>query len=210
VRLVTDHGDEFVGEDEERFLRVLRDAGAVLDDEGVDYLLMGGVGSAAVGRPRWTHDIDFFVRPEDAPRVLRALEKAGFETEETYPDWLFKGFKEGVLVDVIFKSAGGILLDDEMLARSTVGEFKGQRVKLIAPEDLIVIKAVVADEPIPRHWYDALGLIGFCQIDWDYLVRRAKQSGARRVLSLLLYAQSNDLIVPAGTIKELFHAIYTD
>jgi hypothetical protein len=30
------------------------------------------------------------------------------------------------------------------------------------------------------------------------------------VLSLLLYAQSNDLVGPAGPIKELFHAIYAD
>jgi len=196
--------------DEERFLRVLHDAGAALDEAGVDYVLMGGVGSAAVGRPRWTHDIDFFVRPEDAHHVLEVLADTGFTTEETYPDWLFKGFKENVLVDIIFKSAGGIYLDDEMLERSSLGDFKGQKVRLIAPEDLIVIKAVVNDEHIARHWYDALGLISFCPIDWEYLVHRARQFGARRVLSLLLYAQSNDLVVPGGPIRELFHAIYAD
>jgi predicted nucleotidyltransferase len=197
-------------EDEDRFVGVLREASAALDAEGVDYLLMGGVGSAAVGRPRWTHDIDFFVRPEDAHRILETLEKAGFTTEETYPDWLFKAFKDDVMVDVIFKSTGGIYLDEEMLARAGKGEFKGQTLRLIAAEDLIVIKAVVNDEHIPRHWYDALGLISFCDLDWDYLVRRAKQFGARRVLSLLLYAQSNDLIVPAGPVKELFDAIYAE
>jgi predicted nucleotidyltransferase len=197
-------------QDEARFLRILRDASAALEDEGVDYVLMGGVGSAAVGRPRWTHDIDFFVRPEDAVHVLDLLEYADFTTEQTYPDWLFKAFKEDVLVDVIFKSAGGIYLDDEMLARSTYGDFKGQKVRLIPSEDLLVIKAVVNDEHIPRHWYDALGLISFCELDWDYLVRRARQFGARRVLSLLLYAQSNDLVVPAGPIRELFDAIYSN
>ncbi len=196
--------------DDDRFLDVLYEASAALEAGGVDYVLMGGVGSAAVGRPRWTHDIDFFVRPEDARHVLGLLEDEGFTTEETYPDWLFKGFKHGILVDVIFKSAGGIYLDDEMLERSSYGEFKGQKVRLIAPEDLIVIKAVVSDEHIPRHWYDALGVIGYCTLDWDYLVHRARQFGARRVLSLLLYAQSNDLVVPAGPIKELFHAIYAD
>ena len=196
--------------DEERFLRALADASAALDAAGVDHVLMGGVGSAAVGRPRWTHDIDFFVRPEDAGQVLDVLQDAEFTTEETYPDWLFKAFKYDVLVDIIFKSAGGIYLDDEMLERSSLGDFKGQKVRLIAPEDLIVIKAVVNDEHIPRHWYDALGLISFCEIDWDYLVCRAKQYGARRVLSLLLYAQSNDQIVPAGPVKELFRAIYAE
>ena len=91
--------------------------------------------------------------------------------------------------------------------RASYGDFKGQKVRLIPSEDLLVIKAVVNDEHIPRHWYDALGLISFCPLDWDYLVRRAKQFGARRVLSLLLYAQSNDLIVPSGPVKELFDAI---
>ena len=195
--------------DDDRFTRVLAEASEALEREGLDHVLMGGVGSVAVGgRPRWTHDIDFFVRAEDAGDVLKALEKAGFDTEETFPDWLYKGFKDGVMVDVIFRSAGGILLDDEMLDRSTVGEFKGERVRLIAPEDLIVIKAVVSGEYVPRHWYDALALISFCDIDWDYLLRRARQFGARRVLSLLLYAQSNDLIVPEKPIRTLFEAIY--
>ena len=197
--------------DDDRFARVLGEASAALEGEGFDYVLMGGVGSAAVGgRPRWTHDIDFFVRGEDAGRVLKALEAVGFTTEETFPDWLFKGFKDEVMVDVIFRSANGILLDDEMLARSTIGEFKGQRVRLIAPEDLIVIKAVVSDEHVPRHWHDALALLSFCEIDWDYLVRRARQFAARRVLSLLIYAQSNDQVVPSGPIRELFEAIYDD
>jgi hypothetical protein len=197
-------------EEDDRFLRVLSHASAALEAGIIEYVLMGGVGSAAVGRPRWTHDIDFFVRPEDARPALDVLEAAGFTTEETYPDWLFKAFSDDVLVDIIFKSAGGIYLDDEMLSRSSYGEFKGQKVRLIASEDLLVIKAVVNDEHIPRHWYDALGLISFCPLDWEYLVRRAKQFGARRVLSLLLYAQSNDLVVPIGPIRELFDAIYAD
>jgi hypothetical protein len=45
-------------------------------------------------------------------------------------------------------------------------------------------------------------------MDWDYLLHRAKQHGARRVLSVLLYAQSNDLTVPNATIRDLFDAIY--
>ena len=60
---------------------------------------------------------------------------------------------EGMMPQEMF---GGIRLDEEMLERSGEGTFKGQRVRLIAPEDLIVIKAVVNDEHIPRHWYDAV------------------------------------------------------
>lgn len=66
------------------------------------------------------------------------------------------------------------------------------------------MKAVAADEDTPRYWYDALGIIAHGDdLDWDYLVRRARQHGVRRILSLLIYAQSNDLVVPSAPIAEL-------
>jgi hypothetical protein len=171
---------------------------------------MGGIGAATHGRPRWTHDIDVFVRPETAADALRALADAGFRTEATYPDWLYKAFKHDVMVDVIFKSLGGILLDDEMLARAELTEYMGLQACVMAPEDLLVIKAVVHDEHMPRHWHDALAIVSRCELDWDYVVQRARQYGARRVLSLLLYALSNDLVVPSGPVRTLFEAVFAD
>ena len=196
--------------DDDLFGAVLTDTLAALEAEDVPHVFMGGIGSATHGRPRWTHDIDVFVRPEDAGRALRALAKAGFRTEETFPDWLYKGFKHDVMVDVIFKSLGGILLDDEMLQRAQAEDFLGHRLRVMAPEDLLVIKAIVHDEHMPRHWHDALAIVSRCELDWDYLVRRARRHGARRVLSLLLYAQSNDLVVPSGPVRALFDVLFTD
>ena len=196
--------------EEQAFVDVLTETVAAFDAAGIPHVLMGGIGSASHGRPRWTHDIDVFIRPEDAKRSLAVLADAGFETEEIYPDWLFKAFKSDVMVDLIFKSSGGILLDDDMIERAHVIEFKGVTVRVIPPEDLIVIKAIVHDEHMPRHWHDALAVLAVCDLDWDYLVRRARQYGARRVLSLLVYGQSNDLIVPATPIKRLVEAIYAD
>ena len=200
-------GDEI---DDGAFVAVLGETVDALEQKGIPHLFMGGVSSATYGRPRWTHDIDVFVRPEDAGLALEALAAAGFRTEQTFPDWLYKAFKHQVLVDVIFKSTGGILLDDEMLARATEESYKGQRVKVMPPEDLLVVKAVVHDEHMPRHWHDALALVARCDLDWEYLVRRARRHGARRVLSLLLYAQSNDLVVPNGPLRALFDSIVAD
>jgi len=196
--------------EEANFCAVLAETVASLGESGIPFVLMGGIGSASHGRPRWTHDIDVFIRPEDAMRALEMLAARDFETEETYPDWLFKAFKSDIMVDLIFKSSGGILLDDEMIERGSTIEFKGVAVKVIPPEDLIVIKAIVHDEPMPRHWHDALAVLAAAEIDWEYLERRARQYGARRVLSLLIYAQSNDLIVPLGPVRRLFDAIYAD
>ena len=101
-----------------------------------------------------------------------------------------------VTVDVIGRSTPDIMLDDEMLDRAVTREYYGRRLTLVPPEDLIVMKALAASEDTPRYWYDALGVIGHTDLDYDYLIRRARASGSRRVLSLLLYAWSNDLVVP--------------
>jgi hypothetical protein len=193
---------------DETFLTVLADAVRAIEAAGIPYLLMGGVASAAIGRLRWTHDIDLLVRPDDARPTLVALESAGFDVEETDPHWLFKGFKYGVLVDVIFRSSGDIFLDDEMLDRAVPVDQAGQTVRVIAPEDLVVIKAVVSAEHVPQHWYDALGVLATCEMDWDYLVARARRFALRRVLSLLLFAQSNDLPVPDRPIRMLYEMLH--
>jgi len=142
------------------------------------------------------------VAPPEAHRALDSLVKSGFETEITNPAWLYKGFSNGILVDVLFKSKGDIYLDDEMLARSSHYTVWGTRARVIPPEDLIVIKAIVHDEETPRHWHDALALLRRPDLDWDYLVTRA-QRGPRRVLALLTYALSNDLWVPNRPLRRL-------
>jgi predicted nucleotidyltransferase len=194
--------------DEEVFLGVLRDAIGALEDKGIPYVLMGGVSSATFGRPRGTNDIDLFVEPEQARLTLEALAASGFTTEETDPRWLYKGFKDHILVDVIFRSTGDIYLDEEMLAHARVVDVRGCPCRIIAPEDLLIIKALTADEHMPHHWHDALGVITGSDLDWEYLVSRARRHGAWRVLSLLLYAQSNDLGVPVKPVRALFDAIF--
>jgi predicted nucleotidyltransferase len=172
------------------------------------FVLMGGVGNAAVARPRSTDDIDVFVRPDDALRALEVLGEAGFATEEHDPYWLYKAFKYGVLVDIIFRSTGDIYLDEEMLERSSEGTYQGKRGPVMAAEDLLVVKAVAAGEATPHHWYDALGIVARCALDWDYVLKRAREAGPRRVLSLLLYAESTDLAVPAEVVEELFAVVH--
>jgi predicted nucleotidyltransferase len=181
---------------------VLRAAVGALERGDVGYLLIGGMASAALGRPRCSSDIDLLVAPEEAPRALELLAEAGFETEVTNPAWLYKAFTKGILVDLLFKTKGDIYLDREMLRRGRNQLWLGTRVRVIPPEDLIVIKAIVHDEETPRHWHDALALLRRSDLDWDYLVERA-QRGPRRVLSLLLYALSTDLWVPNRPLRRL-------
>jgi predicted nucleotidyltransferase len=192
---------------EEVFLEVTDQALRALEKAGVRYGLMGGVASAVYGRPRWTHDLDVFIRQIDTDTVLSALEDAGFATQRTDDFWIYKGIKHGVLVDLIFRAKGDIFLDDEMISRLVDADFKGVSAKLISPEDLITIKAIIHDEATPRHWHDALAIIAAQDLDWEYLARRARH-GVRRVLSLLLYALSVDLHVPESAVRRIYETVY--
>jgi predicted nucleotidyltransferase len=195
------------GADRESVAAALRDVVGAFEAADIHYLLIGGLASTVLGRPRFTDDIDVFVYREEAERALEALAGAGFETEETNPEWIYKGRRDGVLVDVIFWVKGDIYLDEEMLERAPREEFEGIVVNVVPPEDLIVIKAAVHDEQNPHHWGDALGLIAVAELDWEYLARRARHS-ARRVLALLIYAQSNDLVITDEIVRSLYENVY--
>jgi predicted nucleotidyltransferase len=194
---------------ESAFVDVLARAVEALATGDIPYVLVGGIASTVCGRERWTEDIDVLVREVDAERALAALAEHGFATERTNPAWIFKATRGDVVVDVIFWSKGNIVLDDEMLERAAEADFRGVRVQVVAPEDLVVMKAIAHDEQSPRHWADALGILAACRLDWDYLERRAR-FGPRRVLSLLVYAESNDLAVPAEVVRGLFDLVYPE
>jgi hypothetical protein len=188
---------------------VLRQAVETVGRAGFPFLVLGGLASSLVGRPRWTHDIDFLVRPDDARPVLKALRAAGFSTEETDPVWIFKAFKNDVMVDIIFMVTGGIYLDDEMRSHSIERDYDGLPVRIPSPEDQIVIKGIVHTEETSRHWFDALAILGRAELDWEYLLHRARV-GARRLLALLIYAQSTDILVPSWVIRRLYEEVYAE
>jgi predicted nucleotidyltransferase len=193
--------------DDEAFVEAVREVMEALEGRGIVFLFVGGLASGILGRPRSTVDVDLMIRPGDIGKTREALEEAGFTTTQTDLDWLYKAAKEGgVVVDILVESTGGVYLDDEMLSRVVTAEFRGLSLPLAGPEDLIVMKALAHQEPTNRYWYDALGILARTAIDWDYLLWRARL-GARRVLSLLLYAQSTDILVPDAPIRALFHMI---
>jgi predicted nucleotidyltransferase len=191
----------------DRLLAVLDDAVGAFRDAQIPFLLMGGLATSVLGRARRVTDIDLFVHDGDVAQALAVLEAAGFETIVVFPNWLAKAFKDDVLVDVISRSTHDISLTEEIVERAVEIDVGGRRLPCVAPEDLIVMKAVATTEDTARYWYDALGLLGRQDLDWEYLSHRAKQHGARRVVSLLFFAQSMDLLVPDDVIDQLLEAV---
>ena len=189
------------------FAGTLRAAVSAIEGTGAAYLGMGDIASSALGRPRWTRDIEIFVRPEHAERVLEALASEGFRTERPTAGWLYKAYRDDVVVDVVFQTQGAITVDEEMIRRARTRVFSGVRMPMLPPEDLLVIKAFAHSEANPSHWHDALALLAHHDLDWRYLLRRARH-GPRRVLSLLVYAESVDLAVPRQAVDELLALLY--
>lgn len=204
-----DHASARQTEMGDTFNQVLFSAIDAMEESKIPYGIMGGIAASGMGRPRSTHDIDLFVRPEDADATLEALGRHGFETEKTDRRWLYKGWKDEMMVDIIFKSSGDIYFDSEMQAHTHKLVYHGREITALSPEDLIIIKAAVHSEIGPHHWHDALALLSHAPVDYKYLVKRARRA-ARRVLALLVYAQANDILVPTSAIVDLAQTIFGD
>lgn len=187
--------------------KILFETIETLEESSIPYALIGGVAVKSLGRPRITHDIDLFVRPDDAERVLTVLEGKGFTSQKRDPFWLFKAWREEILVDVIFKSSGDIYFDEEVRSHVRRVPYLNHHLNAISPEDFIVIKAAAHQEHNPHHWHDALAVLKQGNIDWEYLLRRAKHA-PRRILALLIYGQSNDIAVPNEVIQKLYRGVF--
>ena len=61
-----------------------RDLFALFNEHNVEYLIVGGYALAFHGAPRYTGDIDIYVKPDvyNAQRVMRALTEFGFGSLE--------------------------------------------------------------------------------------------------------------------------------
>jgi hypothetical protein len=197
------------GINQDDFVAAFQLACDALDGAEVPYLFMGGIASIVHGRTSWTHDLDVFIRRADEPTVVEALTAAGFRLDPAPSSWLTKLWKDDVFVDVIYSSSGPVDLDEEMLARGEWAEVWSRKVPVLGPEDLVVTKALAHGEETAHYWWDALAIIAKRELDWDYLLDRARR-GPRRMLSLLLYAQSTDLAVPDPVIRRLADATLGD
>lgn len=67
---------------------------ALLNEHAVEYIIVGGYALAFHGAPRFTGDIDIFVRPDprNAARILEALNEFGFDSVDiTEADFITPG-----------------------------------------------------------------------------------------------------------------------
>ena len=151
----------------EQLLETLKLAAAALREADVRFALGGGLAIWARGGPETEHDIDLFLKHEDAERGMTALAGAGFRTEEPPEGWLYKAFLDDVMVDLIY-APSGVELDDEFLDRAEVLEVHAVRMPVMRAEDVLVAKLLAMRE----HEVDYDRVLEIArtvreQIDWD-------------------------------------------
>ncbi len=117
----------------------------------VKYVVIGGIAAVLYGVPRATFDLDILIEasPENALRLLDALEDAGLGTAAlTNVDEILSNeitiFKDLVRIDAQISTPG--LLFEEAWARKQTMSYQGQQFFVVSLEDLISSKRAAGRE----------------------------------------------------------------
>jgi hypothetical protein len=115
----------------------------LLNSRGVEYLVVGGHAVAFHGHPRFTGDIDFFIRArhDNAVLVLQVLKDFGFGSLEltaddlTAPDRVVQLGRPPNRIDLL-TSISGVSFDEAWRTRAS-GELGDHKVNFLGREALI-------------------------------------------------------------------------
>jgi hypothetical protein len=154
----------------------MKRAAAALREAEIEFMLGGGLAVWARGGPPTDHDVDFYVREEHAARGMDALVAAGMRPERPPEEWLYKAYDGDILVDLIFRPAGGPIEDDHF-ARATWLEVSAQNVLVASIDDVLVTKLLALTEQDPDFW-PVLQIARALreQIDWSFVRERCGPS----------------------------------
>ncbi len=165
-----------VSKEFERLLTPMKTAAAALRDASIEAMLAGGLAAWARGGPPSDHDVDFFVRPDDADKALAVLDDAGFRTERPPEGWLYKAFVDDNLIDLIFEPAG-LAVDDELFERADHIDVQAVPMLVLRPTDILITKLMAMND----HNVDFESALTIArtlreQIEWDRLTAATRSS----------------------------------
>ncbi len=173
-------------EDFPELLESMKRAAAALRDAEVPHMLGGGLAAWARGGPPTEHDVDFFVREVDAERALEALVEAGMKPERPPEGWLLKAWDGEMLIDLIFRTAGGVV-DDGYFERAEELEVAAQTLPVASLGDVLTTKLLAINEQDP----DLSSVLEMArslreQIDWEFVRERTAGSPFARAFFTLV------------------------
>ena len=177
---------EFSTEQEALFREVIQ----LMDRNRVPFVISGAFAlHEHTGIWRDTKDLDFFLPCQEVPRALKALEDDGFETEITDPVWLAKGKREGYFVDLITGMSNAVVrVDYSWIKRAAWSEVFGEKVRVLAPEELIASKVFVTR----RERFDGADICHVIygtkgKFDWTRLMHLMGEHWEMLLWSLVFY-----------------------
>lgn len=143
-----------------------------LKESGIPFALSGSYAAWARGAPEPSHDVDFLVAEEDAPRAAEFLTGTGMRVEHPPEDWLFKVYTDGSTVDVLFR-VNGDPVGRELLADVEVLDVVSVQMPVLDVTDLVTQKLKAMDERY-CDFGTVLPLVRAVreQVDWAEVRRR--------------------------------------
>ena len=214
-----------------RVKAVLLRALDALAKAGVTPILLKGYGVGLRLYPdplmRATSDVDVLVSPAELELAAKALTDLGLsrlpeETEEWHRSFHhhinFSG--PGALVELHFKASSGFgssIEGDDLIARSTVSEIEGRKVRFLELHDEMAYLATHAAGHLLQRvgWLVDLTLLANAhpELDWRVVAARARESGmavpvflslsvAREALALPVSVEVLNSLAP-GTLRQM-------
>ena len=157
------------------FEDLLKKLARSLDEEGIEYLVMGGQAVLVHGEPRLTRDVDITlgVTPDNLNRILKIAENLGLKVLVSDPEkfinetWVLpaQDLESGIRVDFIFSASE---FEKQALQRAQSIDIEGTPVRFASAEDLIIQKIFSGR---PRDIEDVRGILikKIHQLDINYI-----------------------------------------
>jgi Uncharacterised nucleotidyltransferase len=174
-------------EEHAKLTQTAKRAAGVLKEAGIPFLLAGGLASWARGGPQTDHDVDFFVKPEDADAALEALGAAGLKTEKPPEQWLYKAYDDdGTLIDLIFRPSGGPVSDDHFDHADEL-EVMSVDMQVASLADVMTTKLLALNEQEP-DFTSVLEIARMLreQVDWEFVRERTQDSAFAKAFFTLV------------------------
>jgi hypothetical protein len=182
----------------------------MLNNSGAAYMIGGAFAFFHyTGIFRDTKDLDVFCKSSEYPRIMKFFSEKGYRTELTDNRWLAKIFKDDYYIDIIFDTVNSICrVDDSWHQHAVRADFKGLKVQLIAPEELIWAKIYVQN----RERFDGADVNHIIlkqgkELDWKRLMVHLEQHWhlllAQLIMFQFVYPSDYHDIIPRWVFDEL-------
>jgi len=179
----------------------------ILDDAlrlQIPFALGGAFAVAAyTGSWRNTKDLDLYVMPQQPERMIAVLSRHGFADYFNIRPydrwWIYRGFKQGMIVDVIWATANHRTEVKESWISGPEVEVRGRSLRVLPVEILVQDKLYILQRE-RCDWPDVLNLIYSRGdgIDWEGLLREMKDdqpllAGVLAVFAWIAPGRAQDL-----------------